>query len=94
MISDPTIWRCISYKSVSGGMNWWKQEVMFDDMVATERLAVYLQTLDDRGVEKVTVKRMGRLSQVIERKMNPIRSGAERISKDKLIHKLEDFIHE
>src|SRR5439155_6145414 len=92
MINDPIIWRCISYKSVSGGMNWWKQEVMFDDMVSIERMAVYMQTLEERGVEKVTVHRMGRLSQVLERGFTPLRSGAERLSKEKQNHKLEEYI--
>ena len=90
--NDPIIWRCISYKGISGGMNWFRQSVMFDDMIATERMQEYMKTLEERGVEKVTVKRLGRLSQVMERGMNPIRAGAERISYEKKIHKLEEYI--
>src|ERR1700752_2050403 len=92
MESDPIIWRCISYKSISGGMNWWRNEVAFDDMVSTERLVSYFQTLHERGVDKITVRDMGRLSQEMARGMNPVRAGAQRISKEKLNPKLEEYL--
>jgi len=95
MTDDSIIWRCISYKSISGGMNWWRQEVMFDDMVATERLSAYCATLGERGIDKITVKRLGTLSYVMENGaklgFDKIRSGADRISKENKIHKLEEY---
>src|SRR2546425_3963983 len=98
MITDPIIWKCTSYKHISGGMNWFAQQVMFDDMVATERLSEYIQTLYERGVEKIIIKKLGPLSYVMERGkelgMDKIRPGAERIAKENKIHKLEDFIHD
>ena len=90
---DPIIWRCISYKPISGGMNWFKNSVMYDDQVSTDRMTSYLKILEERGIEKITVKKLGKLSQVVARGMNPIRAGAERISHEKKNHKLEDFIN-
>ena len=92
MNSDPTVWRCISYKGLSGGMNWFRQSVMFDDYVTTPRFQAYIQTLEERGVEKVTIKRLDKLSKWLEKGQNPIRAGAERISYEKKNHKLEEYL--
>jgi hypothetical protein len=96
MISDPIIWRCTSYKHISAGMNWFKTQVMFSDMVATERMSAYVQTLNERGVEKIVIHKLGPLSYVLEKGkdlgFDKIRSGAERIANEKKNHKLEEWI--
>jgi len=93
---DSMIWRCISYKPYSTGMFGFHNEVMFDDMVATERLTDYIKRLEDKGVEKVTIKKLGLLSYVMENAtklgFDKIRPGAERLSHEKKNHKLEEFI--
>lgn len=91
MIDDPIVWRCISYKGMSGGMNWFRQTVMFDDYVTAPRFQEYMKTIEERGVEKVTIKKLGTLSSWLQKGLNPIRAGAERISYEKKNHKLEDY---
>jgi len=90
--NDPIIWRCISYKPISAGMGGIMQQVMYDDMVSTERIGLYFNKLLERGIEKVTVKKMGKLSFCLESGMNPLRAGAERLSHEKKNHKLEEFL--
>jgi len=90
--TDPIIWRCISYKPISAGMGGIMQQVMYDDMVSTERIGLYFSRLLERGIEKVTVKKMGKLSFCLESGMNPLRAGAERLSHEKKNHKLEEFL--
>jgi hypothetical protein len=94
--NDPIIWRCISYRHFSGGMNWWSSQVQFDDMVATERLSEYIKKLEDRKVDKITIKRLGPLSYVMNRGIelgfDKIRSGADRIAHEKKNHKLDDYL--
>ncbi|TLX82529.1 MAG: hypothetical protein E6L00_03495 [Thaumarchaeota archaeon] len=94
---DSIIWRCISYKPYSTGMFGFHNEVMFDDMVATERLADYVKRLEGKGVEKITIKKLGLLSYVMENAsklgFDKIRPGAERLAHEKKNHKLEEFIH-
>jgi len=68
------------------------QQVMYDDMVSTERIGLYFSRLLERGIEKVTVKKMGKLSFCLESGMNPLRAGAERLSHEKKNHKLEEFL--
>ena len=55
--TDPIIWRCISYKPISAGMGGIMQQVMYDDMVSTERIGLYFSRLLERGIEKVTIPR-------------------------------------
>lgn len=91
-IKDVIVWRCISMRTMSGGMSGFPHtEYMYDDYVLTTSLGAYLQEITNRGnVTKVNLHRIGPFSSSLgsERKQ---RAGTESIAKQRKNAKLEMF---
>lgn len=94
MFVEPIIWRIVSWKNISGGMSgFYHRQYVYDDLISTERLPLYIKILEERGIETFKAERMGTMSYVLENNLRPEpRPGAERLSSEKKNHKLDEYI--
>jgi hypothetical protein len=92
-----SVWRVLSWKYLGGGYGAtnlpFKRQYMFDELVAKDRLFKYLdKIMEERGVEYIKLEKKGTLKFVMDNNLNPEpRPGAQRLSRENLNHKLEDF---
>lgn len=91
------VWRVLSWKYLGGGIAGvnipFKRQYQYDDLVVEDRLPGYLKIIQSRGIEYIKLEKKGTLQFVMDHNLNPEpRSGASRLSGEKLNHKIDEWV--